>query len=393
WLSERADKELLEIRAYHLDQATRLLEELDGRPPLELARTAAHVLEVAGKRALSRESSQSARKLLLRSVELEPTLERRYNAARAAWKLGDFAAVAHEMSKVAEAAEQEHNNRIRGRSLTALAEATLSREGDVRRATEYADLALHVFDDDDLVGRFGALDIRSLTACYAGRLAVGEDYETQALEAAQKAGRKDLESKAALELANIHVIRVEADKAEPLIAHACELAEASGSIVARAEAARARGELAEVRHEYEEAEDWVAKALDLFTEAGSKWGIAHSSKVLGRVAMRTGETHRAEKLFRESIRLLAPMQERGTLCESQRLLAQLLLADGRVDEAEKYAIAARETVSAEDVTSRATTRLALAEVRAAQGRDDEAETLFRESIDIVSGTEHGRIGL
>src|SRR5262249_14977306 len=111
------------------------------------------------------------------------------------------------------------------------------------------------------------------------------------------------------------------------------------------------------------------------------------------VAMRSGETHRAEKLFRESIRLLAPMQERGTLCESQRLLAQLLLADGRVDEAEKYAIAARETVSAEDVTSRATTRLALAEVRAAQGRDDEAETLFRQSIDIVSRTEAGRIGL
>src|SRR5262249_57554305 len=99
--------------------------------------------------------------------------------------------------------------------------------------------------------------------------------------------------------------------------------------------------------------------------------------------MRTGETHRAEKLFRESIRLLAPMQERGTLCESQRLLAQLLLADGRVDEAEKYALAARETVSAEDVTSRATTRLALAEVRAAQGRDDEAETPFRQPIALL----------
>jgi len=393
WLSARADKELLEIRAYHLDQATHLLEELDGRPPLELARTTAHVLEIAGKRALSRESSQSARKLLLRAVELEPTLERRYNAARAAWKLGDFAAVAHEMSKAAEAAEQEGNNRIRGRALTALAEATMAREGDVRRATEYADIALGVLDEDDLVGRFGALDIRSLTACYAGRLAVAEEYETQALEAAQKAERKDLESKAALELASLHLIRLEEDKAEPLIAHACELADASGSIVARAEAARARGELHEVRGEYEEAEEHVARALDLFTEAGTKWGIAYASKVLGRIAMRTGDPHRAEKLFRESIRLLAPMQERGTLCESQRLLAQLLLAEGRVDEAEKYALAARETVSAEDVTSRATTRLALAEVRAAQGRDDEAETLYREAIDIVAGTEHGRIDL
>src|SRR5439155_16960898 len=153
WLRVRADKELLEIRAYHLDHATQLLAELDGRPPLELAQTAAHVLEVAGKRALSREASQSARKLLLRAVELEPTLERRYNAARAAWKLGDLVTAAGEMSSVADEAEQEGNHRIHGRALTALADATISREGDVQRATQYADQALAVLDPDDFVGR------------------------------------------------------------------------------------------------------------------------------------------------------------------------------------------------------------------------------------------------
>jgi ATP/maltotriose-dependent transcriptional regulator MalT len=85
------------------------------------------------------------------------------------------------------------------------------------------------------------------------------------------------------------------------------------------------------------------------------------------------------------------MQERGTLCESQRLLAQLLVEQGKIDEAEKYALAARETVSAEDIVSRATTRVALAQVRAAQGRYDEAETLFSEALEIVSGGEHCRI--
>ena len=38
WLGERAGDELLEIRAFHLDQAARLLEELDGAAPAELAR-------------------------------------------------------------------------------------------------------------------------------------------------------------------------------------------------------------------------------------------------------------------------------------------------------------------------------------------------------------------
>jgi ATP/maltotriose-dependent transcriptional regulator MalT len=263
----------------------------------------------------------------------------------------------------------------------------------VRRATEFADQALAVLDADDYVGRFGALDTRSLTACYEGRLNLAQEYETEAIDVAQKAERKDLESKAILELASIHMARLEEDKAEALVERAAALAEASGSILARAEAARSRGELHELRNEYEEAEEWVAKALDLFTETGSRWGIAHTSKVLGRVAMRNGDAHRAEKLFRESIRLLAPMQERGTLCESQRLLAQLLLAQGRIDEAEKYALAARETVSAEDLGSRATTRVALAEVRAAQGRDHEAETLFREAADIARGAEQCRLDL
>src|SRR3954468_8788373 len=80
WLRERADKELLEIRAYHLDQACLLLAELDGRPPRDLALRAARALEAAGKRALSREAPGSARKPLLRAVELESTLERRYDA-------------------------------------------------------------------------------------------------------------------------------------------------------------------------------------------------------------------------------------------------------------------------------------------------------------------------
>src|SRR5829696_1973566 len=54
WLHEVAGEELVEIRAYHLDQATTLLEELDGEAPEELATRAAGALEKAGRRALAR---------------------------------------------------------------------------------------------------------------------------------------------------------------------------------------------------------------------------------------------------------------------------------------------------------------------------------------------------
>jgi class 3 adenylate cyclase/tetratricopeptide (TPR) repeat protein len=391
WLREKADKELLEIRAYHLDQACLLYAELDGSPPDELARTAAKALEAAGKRALARESNVSARKLLLRSAELEPTLRRRFLAARAAWQLGDLPVVRDEMTVIAEQAAAEDERDIQSRALTALSEAAASLDGELGRAIELADEALAVVEADDHEGRFTALDRRARVARWAGREAEAEQFEEQALEAARAAGRKDYEARAALQLAGIQVGRMEEDKAEPLIDHALALAEESGSIVARASAAQSKGTLHRVRGEYEEAEGWLTKALDLYREVASVSEIAWTSRQLGLVAWKTGNPAKGEKLLRESIRMLAPMQERGTLCESQRLLAQLLLAEGRIDEAEKYALAGRETVSPEDLVSRATTRVALAQVRAAQGRDEEAESLLQEALELVSDSEHCRV--
>ena len=95
------------------------------------------------------------------------------------------------------------------------------------------------------------------------------------------------------------------------------------------------------------------------------------------VAWERGERREGGEAFRESIRLLKPIGDRATLCESQRGLAELLLVRGRVEEAERYALDARETVGPLDVTSRATTASSLAQVRAAQGRDEEADELFR----------------
>ena len=67
----------------------------------------------------------------------------------------------------------------------------------------------------------------------------------------------------------------------------------------------------------------------------------------------------------------------------------MLVARGKIDEAERYALEARETVGPHDNVSRSTTRMALGIVRAAQGRDEEAEELLREAIDVLDGTDCG----
>jgi predicted ATPase/class 3 adenylate cyclase len=388
WLGERAREELLEVRAYHLDQAAALLAELDGAPPEELATEAAEALEKAGRRALAREANATARRLLHRSFELEPTLQRRYQAARAAWRMSDFPAVSNEMEDVLLGAREAGDRDLEARALTALAEVTLLREADVGRAEQLAEKALEVSETDE--SRIDAVSLLETAAWWRGRLRESEAYAEEELEIARRLGRDDLESDALLDLAGIYVARREGDRAEPLIARAMELAEESGSLTVKARAFTESGELHAFRGRHEEALAEYGRARDLFEEVGAATSLAKSIMRIGRLVARRGDIAEAEKLLRESIRILQPTEDRGTLCEVQRSLAEILLEQGKVDAAEVYALKGMETVGPQDVSSQSTTRKTLAMVRAAQGRDDEAEALFREAIDILERSEYTR---
>ena len=383
WLHGRVGEELIEIRAYHLDQACRMLAELDGAPPADLASETAAVLESAGRRALAREANASARKLLLRSVELEPTLERRYNSARAAWKLSDFLSTYAEMEAICADAADAGNRRIETWALIGLAESTLLRGANVESAAVLAGRALAVVPADDDEARFGAFELHAVIARWRGDMDEAERHLKAALEAAQAAGRPDLESKAATELGHIHALRGDFVTARTLIERGATLAEESGSIVARAWARRAQGDLAAADGRLSEAADLFEESRGLFNETGAVLPYARATNLLARVRWREGDLVRAERLYREAIKLLTSLEDRGSLCESQRQLAQVLLAQGRVDDAERLALASIETVGPQDVSSEATTRMALGLVRAVQRRDEEAEKLLREAVEVI----------
>jgi tetratricopeptide (TPR) repeat protein len=388
WLKERAAEELLEIRAFHLDRATALLAELDGAAPPELRREAAEALTEAGVRAFARDANRTARQHLVRAVELEPSLRRRYLAARAAARLTDLPAVQREMEEVLAAAIAEGDGSTQGRALVTLAEAAVLRDADVAAAEQMIDNALAVLEPDDDIGRFRALRARATIAWMRGDLAKEEQVMLEALDLARAAGRKDFESEAADELASVYLARLELDRAAPLIEQAILLAEESGSAEARGRALRFAGQLHLQRRELDDAEAALDAAREHLAEAGAAWMVGRTLNFAAWTARHKGDLARAERLFRESIRILAPLEDRATLCETQRSLAELLVAQGRVEEAERFALAARETVGPQDVSSLATTTMALGKVRAAQGRDDEAEQLLREAFDSIAQTEH-----
>ena len=388
WLKERAGDELLEIRAYHLDHAAKLTAELNGSVPMELQREAAEAVTEAGLRAFAREANRTARHLFVRAVDLEPTLKRRYLAARAADRLSDLPTVSREMEEVLEAAAAEGDRWTEGRALVTLAEAVVLREGDVARAEEMVDQALDVLEPGDHTGRFRALRARGTIAWSRGDLAKEERMMQEAYDLALESGRKDFQSEAADELASVYIARNELDRAAPLVEQAILLAEESGSAEARGRALRFAGQLHLQRGELDEAEAALEAARSHLAEAGAAWSLGRTLNFAGHVAREKGEIEKAERLFRESIRILAGLEDRATLCESQRSLAELLLLQGRTDEAERFALAARETVGPQDTTSLATTAIALGRVRAEQSRYEEAEALLREAYETSGRTEH-----
>jgi class 3 adenylate cyclase/tetratricopeptide (TPR) repeat protein len=388
WLRKHAGEELLEVRAYHLDHATALLAELDGSPPPKLASEAAVALEEAGRRALAREANATARKLLVRAVELEPTLERRFQAARAAWRMSEFPVVSPEMQEVLRLAREAGDRDLEARALVALAEVSIFREGDVSRGEELAREALEAAERDE--SKIFALEVLNTVAWWRGRLSEGEGYAQEQLEIARRLERADLESEALLSLAGIYTSRQEDDRAEPLIERAKALAEESGSLTARAHAYMQSGELYGWRRRDEEALEEYERARELFAEVGAATYLAKAMLRIASTVRRAGDLEEAEKLAREGIRILKPLEDRGTLCEVQRFLAEVLLDQGRLDEAELYALKAVETVGPQDVSSQASTKTSLALVRATQGRDEEAEALLRESIEILERSEYSR---
>ncbi|HEY2310619.1 MAG TPA: AAA family ATPase [Gaiellaceae bacterium] len=387
WLRERAGEELVEILAFHLDQATRLLAELDGSAPPDLAEEAAAELLRAGRRALSRESFASARKLLVRAVELAPTLERRYYAARAAWRLGEMTAVIVEMEEVAAAAEAAGERQLQGRALTALAEAVMNQRADAAAARELIESAVEVLADAEPDVRFEAFRVAAAVAQWLSDADAFEKWAKLGLEAARSADRKDQELQITVALAESYVYRLELSEAEPLIDRIGELADESMSIVGRALAWAARGTLENWRGHDAEAETAFTAARDLYAEIGNRAQEASMVLSIARHLVAQGDLPRAEQLMLEAVRTLKGLNDRSRLCEAQRSLAELYVRLGRLQEAERYALQARESVGQDDRASISTTKLSLGVVRAAQGRDEEATDLMHEAVDDARCTD------
>jgi class 3 adenylate cyclase/tetratricopeptide (TPR) repeat protein len=389
WLHGRTGEELVEIRAYHLDQAVEFLTELEGAPPEELAEEAAAALVKAAKRAIAREAYANARTLAVRALELRPTLGARYVAARAAWRLQDWTAVQVEMTKVRDHARADDDKVLEALALTALGEASLKRAGDAAGARVMIDEALELLArEDDPVAHFDALSARATVGSWLGSQDDYVRYMERAYTVALDARRKDLQTMAAQALALAHLMGLELDEAELLITRALELAGESGSVRARISATLAYGWFLRLKGELDAAETVFEEVRGTAEELGIEPVIAAALVKLGWIARAKGDLRRSEKLFREAVRATSGRGERGLLPDYQAALATTLVDLGKIDEAERLALDAAAGAVPEDTESQVFALTALASVRAAQERDEEAEETFRAAIELARESDY-----
>jgi tetratricopeptide (TPR) repeat protein len=381
WLADRTGDELVEIRAYHLERAVDYLTELDGAPPVALADETGAALVTAAKRAIAREAYASARALGVRAVELRPTLAARWVTARAAWRLQDWSAVEQEMAMIRDLARRDGERVLEALALTGLGEARLKRDGDSTTAKGLVDEALALLEElDEPVARFDALAVRATIAAWESDIDEMVTFMEQGLASAVDAQRKDLQTLGAQALAQTHIVRLELDEARRLLARALELAGESGSLRARAGAALAYSWLLIVEGELEAAETLLEEVRKTGSDLGIEPVTATALAKLGWIARRRGDGQRAEKLLREALRIVEARGDRGLLPDLQAALATTLADAGKVDDAERLALEARANTGPHDVASAVEAIEALAVVRAAQGRMDEADELFRVAV-------------
>jgi class 3 adenylate cyclase/tetratricopeptide (TPR) repeat protein len=390
WLGQQAADELPDIRAYHLDHAAALLAELEGTVPTDLAREAAAELEAAGRRCLRRAEFRSARRLLTRATELEPTLPRRALAAHAAWRLSDVPTVRDEAAGALRDARAAGQRDIEGLALVLLGEIALNADSDVARASELADAALATFPADEARGRYDAHTLVAAIAWWTGDAEGSRRHGEAMIELAAAMQRPDLESLALTQLASVTSVQDDLERARELHERARRLAEESGSREAIGLALAMSAGTAEAEQDLERAEDEIEEACAVFDEIGAAGRYAWALTRRGAIQAEQGELEAAEQVLREAVRRLRSTHDQGFLVEAERQLAEVLVSRGEIREAEQLALDARQNVGREDVWTRASAGQALGHVRAAQGRPEAAEALLQEALSILEPTMYRR---
>jgi tetratricopeptide (TPR) repeat protein len=120
---------------------------------------------------------------------------------------------------------------------------------------------------------------------------------------------------------------------------------------------------------------------------GVPFYLAAANEFRGDFELQTGDAAAAERAFRKQYEILDRLGDEGHKSYAAGGLAHALCALGRVDEAETFAREAVAAAAADDVSSQAFGRSALAGVHSLRGHHEDAIRLAREAAEMFTRAE------
>jgi len=396
--SQPADRsaELVEIRAYHLEQAVRLETELHARPSGALRQEAVAALEASGRKASARDDNRAALSFFERCLALGPEpeahrLELECEMLDVEYRIGRYPQAKQKSIRVGAAARAIGRKDLEGRALLAQgraiwigdpeggAEKALARLTEAHRLlTEAGDLA-HLQDAAFQLGWGG---------WWYGRLEEAWPWWTQAREIARQLGDRGLESRALVQLAGIRYHQGRIAEAVEMRRESVELSQTGGSRVDWGFAVMRYGWLVALTRSIDEGLRLCESSIRPIEEASENWELASALYTAARLHLLRGSLAEAVSYGERALALSKEMQETGSRPEIERGLAQALLELGDIDGADLHAEAGVQVVAADDWASVGSTTMVLGLVRARQGRSQEAESLLRQAIAVTESTDY-----
>jgi class 3 adenylate cyclase len=394
WLDQHLSQrdELVEIIAYHWEQACRLAPRVGPKAAQRPVAEAVEALIAAATRAENRDGGREAERFCERALALldathaEMAVELRIRRARARDMLGALQDAEADLREAGDDAQRLGRRDLRGQALVDLA-AIHVKLGHLREAEaelleargagrELGDQHLELRADYEL----------AILWDFESKTDLGIEALRRALPVATALGDRALAANGHLRMATLLLNVGKLAEAEAESALAGDLASAQGSHRDRARAAWMLGVIAFYRSGPEQARPIAVEALLWNERVGDHYYQLQSVRTLAKCELNTGSPARAEARLRAALPLAD--QAGGWLSvEMRRYLIEALVELGRTSEAATALADARRAMPPEDDYAVAALLLAEALVGSAGQDPDSAWRFFADSMQIMENLQ------
>jgi class 3 adenylate cyclase/tetratricopeptide (TPR) repeat protein len=388
--------ELEEILAYHLEQASRYLNELGGdeQRTRDLGARARERLAAAGRRAVARGDASAATNLLGRAKALlrEDVAGREELLADlgAAFLLaGDFAGADAALTKAVEVAGTVQNQRLElhARLELAFLRALTNPEGGIDELRTVAEGAIsglnEVGDDLGLAKAWRRIaDVHWMMNQW--------DEQEQALERslvhAERAGDRR-EAAGALMRVPMAIYYGPTPVPEAIRRAEAIFERARDAPIVQSTCLVCLAGLHALAGRFAQARDLLDRGSAISEELGFRVWLAGFSLLSSEIEMLDNDPASAERELRRGYRALEEMGERGLLSMVAAELARAIYSQERLEESERFTQTSEELAGTADAASQISWRAVRAKILARRGEYAAGEALAREAVALAERTD------